>query len=409
MSKTSPKRFYLDTDVVFTSFFTVSSISHQIESKVVKEYLLPLYQYVLGSPHLPEEIKEIIVESRYVCIDFMDHYYKLILGNIEIQDIIKNISESNSSLQIEKLRNIMGAQPDPDNNNATIYKQIGEAQDQNRYSDGKGTPYPHKVYNKNTAEVFDALRKYKKNIESSTLGNPILLLQRGSYNRTTLSDKVRDNALLKFLTAGELINKEDIEELCVIEAANELLRLNNSLIDKYSYRIYNTDNYELLRRQTPSMYESMIQRAFISSDLKHAIVMSNLLAGTDTKDYNSYVERTINSFRKFEPLAASKSSNVDRRSAFAKFVEGISATYDVEEMAQPEHEKGIIKILNKLAKKISSIYNVPLKATPEDTVSSALRSFSHDSDKMDSIYDLVDAAVNECYDLVFGKEPPESD
>jgi hypothetical protein len=126
-----------------------------------------------------------------------------------------------------------------------------------------------------------------------------------------------------------------------------------------------------------------------------------ITGGLEIEELQKVIDKAVTKCRALQPKSKS-AANVYKKGSFYDFVDTIGGTYDTAGMGETAHSKQIKKILQGVAKKIADFAGTVEKATPGETVAYAMRAFSDNESKMDAIYDMVDAAINECYDVVFG-------
>ena len=382
--KLNAKKVYLNEDIPFQSYFIQLSLQVEILKYLYTKALAPVYKIVLNSKYVPEDTKAAIIEGRYFILEMIEALEKCLTNNQDVLGILKNVTEKNEAETIQRLSALIRSADSPSSKANSLSDQGG-----------------YKIWVKNN----------RMDIEYSKLTGVGNILRR-TYIREVKRNDIRDSfyrdLLVKYLKNDEKMGAADIEELMAITAATRLAQLTAQVMRHLSDSLSDLSNsysdcYTLRRVKPGKLDQILAKTATIGYLLNAAITFGNL----DFHDFQKFLNKLIAKVKIYEPKG--KAASEKSAGPFDAFVIGIGGAYDTEDVDSEDNTKEISKILKNLAKKVSVLAGVPLKPEPEETVSFALRKYSDDDSKMNEIYDLVDEAVNECYDLAFGESPVDED
>lgn len=376
----SAKKIYINEDVTFESFFVSATFRYAIIRYFFTKALAPVYQSVLNSKYISENEKTALLEGRYMLLDMVDALERDVLDNLDVLNVLKNATDKNEQITIERLSKIInGTSPGNKLNSKILSKTIENGYD---------------LYGKNN----------KLDEHFTNLGKVVTTMSEffNENRKSDLRDTVYGDILFKFLEKDQKIDDSDLKEFLAIQAAILLANQTKDMIyttakDIQALANLGNDLYAL-HRIRPSRLDDVIH----GSLTYHRLVdLTLIFSDFDSDDFQKFLNKLVARCKAIEPKTEAKAGQA--LGPFESFVAGIGGAYDTTDVDSDQDNKEIIKILKNLAKEVSIVANVPLKTTPEDTVSFALRKYADDDIKMNEIYDLVDAAVNKCYDVAFGE------
>ena len=378
--KLDVKKVYINEDIPLQSYFISSLIKYEIIKYFYTKALAPVYQNILNSKYLPESTKELILEGRYFLLEIIADAESCLVSREDVLAALKNNSEKNEHEVVQNLTNIL-----------------------------QGTDAPAARATKILTDKEYTLweRANRLGIITNKLSVEATLLNNYSHASRTKTpspaiEALHSDILIKFLKNNEKMNADDLVELAAILAASNLMAVTSQLITDagrdFKKLTREHDDIYSRSRITPSRLDAVTE---MNNSVRYLFNIAASFSQFDAYDFQKFINKLVAKCKIYEPktkIAADKAAG-----PFDAFVVGIGGAYDTEDVDSDENTKEINKILKNLAKKVSVLASIPLKPTPEDTVSFALRKYSDDDLKMNAIYDLVDSAVNECYDLAFGE------
>lgn len=390
--KITTERVLSNRDNVFTSFFLSVTFAADFYKYFLTKCLVAVFQIILDSPYVPDDVKEAIINARYKVIDLIDDLQKSLLEDKEILYILKNTSENNEDQSNIELEKILGPK---------ILKNTHLTN--SRSPDSYSSEYLNSQSDKTKDWEFINLQGYV----GTTMYNAIYrvndesnYISCGSEADANAATDLRQTMLNNFLYNDQPVTSDQVLGLRALFLAGSVLSMLNTLAEYFGLHAIQWQKYSLRKQKYKFTHNILIDIPPIKTEL----LLEALAAGsTDPAELQQEINKIVSKLRPLQPKSKTSAAAV-ARSPFYLFVEEIGGAYDTAHMDDPQHTKQIKKILDLAAKKIAAFAGTPERSTPGDTVSYAMRVFSDDESKMDAIYDIVDKAVNDCYDLVFGEE-----
>ena len=386
-------RVLCNRDNMFSTFFTHAFFYAEIYKYFLTKCLAPIYKIILDSKYVPDEAKEAIVHFRYKVIEVIDGFGDFLLNDENILNILKNISEDNEGYANIKLKSILD-------------DKYAERRDllEKRRSFGK-TPKTHPDKDWDFINLTDSHRsKIDELIEE--LDTAVPFLYAGQRIPKTKGTTFRDKILTDFLYDDKPVTADEVQGIRAMQLARSVLTLLSEIGDTVGVRWLFNDMYSPMSGRFRKGYYDRNLRVF---EIDRELILEALSAGSlDIAELQKEINKIVAKCKLLQPKTKF-AANVDTRGPFYSFVDTIGGAYDTTGMGEPEHAKKLKKILQNAAKQIATFAGTAEKATPGDTVSYAMRTVADDESKLDAIYDIVDRAVNACYDTVFGASEPESE
>lgn len=386
-------RVLCNRDNLFTSFFTAATFAADLYKYFLTKGLSSVFQTVLNSKGVPDNIKEVIINTRYKIIDLIDNFRESFLEDEDILNIIKNISENNEVESNEKLKKILDSRL---KDRLNLVKSRSADTLSPSYIKEKADPTKDWEF-LDIATHGGAVRQSMGQIYDASTW-----LYAGRKVESNAFAGIRQEALRNFLYKDQPITADQIVAFKDLGLVGFLLDFMFNIgravgwdwLQAHRYFVPDPTSYP---RSSKSNYNSTVDTPTISTQLTIAALAGGSL---DWGELQKEVNKAVAKCRLLQPH--SKSSTSGNRSPFYLFVEAIGGTYDTSGMGSPEHTKKIKKILAAASKNVAAFAGISERSTPGDTVAYAMRVFSNDEAKMDAIYDIVDEAINACYDEVFG-------
>ena len=385
----SSEKVLCNRDNLYSSFFTSALFQYDIYKYFLTTGLAPIYKIILDSECVPDEVKEAIVLYRYKTIEILDAFYSSTLADEDVLNILKNASELNEGESNSALNKIILGKKDE-----------MSATRRTRHVIGYGSSALTETAKDPTKDLdFINLTDYRGKAANlvSELSTGNNWIYAGREDEKTHFSEFKQKLLIDFLYDNKRVAPADIETTRAFALAKQVIIFLTEMAKHIglgwsdSYR-YNTD------RARKSHYNDVTGVLRIQRDLLTEMLITG---GLEIEELQKVIDKAVTKCRALQPKSKS-AANIYKKGSFYDFVDTIGGAYDTAGMGEAEHSKQIKKILQGVSKKIADFAGTVEKATPGETVAYAMRAFSDNESKMDEIYDMVDAAINECYDVVFG-------
>ena len=386
--------------------YVYCKVLHYFITKVI----LGIFRIILDSPVIPMESKNKIVQARYAILDILNYIISIFEKTKDGKFFLTSLSKADSD---DKPLNAAM------NTLADELMQYGHVlfwtDSTTSKEEAIGRVKANAVHGSLSVHV-DKMQKMAGSIYddhcAGACGNVLFFISNWS-EKNDLVTKIKEQAgvsdeacMSKIICDDEYASRDDLEKLYTLGLVTSIFDLFYHTYDYIISTCRRESNYfkyrEPIRRKTRFIDAKSwnFNRGYLTEIIKAAHSTNTYPLDTFVKGLNdildslSYIEAGTN--------------KVDSAGIFDDFVASIGGAYDTAGMNDKKDQKALKARLRKLEADVSGLasvkilYNTPVeKSSPGETVAHVLRRLEQESSPaIDTVLDMIDAAVEDCYKIV---------
>jgi hypothetical protein len=386
--------------------YVYCKVLHYFITKVI----LGIFRIILDSPIIPMESKNKIVQARYAILDILNYIISIFEKTKDGKFFLTALSKADSD---DKPLNAAM------NTLADELMQYGHV----LFWTDSTTSKEEAINNIKTNTIYGSLSVHVDKMQkmagsiyddhcAGACGNVLFFISNWSEKNDFLTKikeqtGVSDEACMsKIICDDEYASRDDLEKLYTLGLVTSIFDLFYHTYDYIISTCRRESNYfkyrEPIRRKTRFIDSKSwnFNRGYLTEIIKAAHSTNTYPLDTFVKGLNdildslSYIEAGTN--------------KVDNAGIFDDFVASIGGAYDTAGMNDKKDQKALKARLRKLEADVSGLasvkilYNTPVeKSSPGETVAHVLRRLEQESSPaIDTVLDMIDAAVEDCYKIV---------